>query len=163
MLGAGLENAAQPRPLYAVCHCAHCTHCCHVCVCDRIVCLCALFVPCAFCGLSLSHFQVLIDQFSINIEQRREREWRRGRDEWPGQAACEFLCKGERAGRRRTLLSRQANCFAGVHQPNALDRAATNAASHGAREAEVAEKRERERKREGRGRERERGQVQSTL
>lgn len=76
----------------------------HMCVCVTAlsVSLCALFAPCAFCGLSLSHFQVLIDQFSINIEQGGRREGEGGQDEWPGQAACEFL------GGRREGTAQQA-------------------------------------------------------
>lgn len=56
-----------------------------------------------FCGLSLSHIlRFLIDQFSINIGMRWDGEWEG--DEWPGQAACEFLV---RAKGGESPLSRQ--------------------------------------------------------
>lgn len=62
------------------------------------------------------------------------------------QRVC-FLAEGGRA-----LLSRQANCFAGVHQPNALDAEPQQMLPPMAqREAEVAEKRERKESGESEG------------
>lgn len=60
------------------------------------------------------------------------------------------------AGGARALLSRQANCFAGVHQPNALD------AEPQQMLPPMAQGKHKKRDRKE-GRERERGQVQSTL
>lgn len=64
------------------------------------------------------------------------------------------------AGGGRALLSRQANCFAGVHQPNALDAEPQQMLPPMA-QREAQEERAGRGRREGR--ERERGQVQSTL